>query len=85
LGITMFFSCSSSSSILLSFSVATNISLISPQRNEEIPLPIPWGPSQLSLFSHIFSYTPVRPTFYMGIEGDILWYYCSNFFNKSRK
>ena len=47
--------------------------------------PIPWGPSQLSFFSHIFSYTPVKPTFHMGIGEDILWYCYSISPNKSKK
>ena len=47
--------------------------------------PIPWKPSQLPLFSHIFSYTHVGPTFHMDIGRDILGYYCSISPNKSRK
>ena len=54
------------------------------ERGDTTP-PIPWGPSQLPLFSYIFSYTPVGPTFYMGIGGDILGYWCNISHNKSRK
>jgi hypothetical protein len=54
------------------------------ERGDTTP-PIPWGPSQLSFSSHIFSYTPVRSTFHMGIGTDILGYCCSNSPNKSRK
>jgi hypothetical protein len=46
------------------------------KRGDTTP-PIPWGPSQLPLFSHIFCYTYVGPTFHMGIGGDILGYCCS--------
>jgi hypothetical protein len=56
----------------LYFLVATNIFLISPQIKGRYNSPISWGPSQLPLFSHIFSYSYVVPTFYMGIGEDIL-------------
>jgi len=86
LGISMLFSYSSSSSIPLSFFFSHQYfpHLSSKKGRDTTPL-IPWGPSQLPLLSHIFSYTPMGPTFHMGIGGDILGYCCSNFLNKSRK
>jgi hypothetical protein len=43
------------------------------------------GPFQLPLFSHIFSYTPVRPTFYICIGRDILGVLLQQLPSKSRK
>jgi hypothetical protein len=51
----------------------TNISLISPQIARELYLPpMAWGPPQQPFFNQLFYYTPVRPTFLIGIGGDTL-------------
>ena len=79
LGITVLFSCSSSSPRPLPFfGVHQYFFHLPSNKGGVISPPIARGRPQLPLFNHLFFYTPVGLTFHMGIGGDILGNCCSN-------